>query len=127
ALSLWNNPCTLARRIEMLLDTQHPISRGVSRLWRGVTLTIIVSLACVPASRPLEWAALVADDPNPASTERPDTANDLGTAASGGATPAGTAAQSSAERDTDSSTGPGVDMRSNATHPPLSASYRSQL
>ena len=47
----------------MLLDTRHPISRGVSRLWRGVTLTIVLSLACCLALVTFQPGASVADDP----------------------------------------------------------------
>ncbi|MBI3866254.1 MAG: hypothetical protein HY290_30610 [Planctomycetia bacterium] len=42
ALPLWNSPCHLRRRIEMLLDARNPIARRASRLWQGATLATVV-------------------------------------------------------------------------------------
>src|SRR5262249_5353912 len=44
-------------------DTRHPISRGAPRLWRGMTLTIVLALACC--------LTLVTFYPVPSAAENP--------------------------------------------------------
>jgi beta-lactamase regulating signal transducer with metallopeptidase domain len=104
ALSFWNNPCHLTRRIEMLLDTTNRIVPQTSRLWRTTALTAVVVFVGGLSLITCRPARLAANDPevepaNPAgaATETAISAHDQGV----GSKPSATTAKDPAARPTD--------------------------